>query len=94
MTKLAYQYIENQDMNSNIKSPMSAEKNVYAGLQEEEGIDYNELINQVGNEANLKGLGLAHEWSNTSSSSADYNNMDNIGGINLNTLQIVRQQGG
>ena len=90
----AYQYIENQDMNANINSPMSGEGNAYAGLQEEEGIDYNELVNQVGNEANLKALGLANAELNTASSSAAYNNIDNMGGINLNTLQSVQQQGG
>ena len=91
----AYQYIENQDMNANINSPMSGEGNAYAGLQEEEGIDYNELVNQVGNEANLKALGLANAELNTaSSSSAAYNNIDNMGGINLNTLRSVQQQGG
>ena len=90
----AYQYIENQDMNANINSPMSGEGNAYAGLQEEEGIDYNELVNQVGNEANLKALRLANAELNTASSSAAYNNIDNMGGINLNTLQSVQQQGG
>ena len=85
----AYQYIENQDMNANINSPMSGEGNAYAGIKEEEGIDYNELVNQVGNEANLKALGLAN-----ASSAAAYNNIDNMGGINLNTLQSVQQQGG
>ena len=59
---------------------MSGEGNAYAGLREEEGIDYNELVNQVGNEANLTALGLAN-----ASSAAAYNNIDNIGGINLNT---------
>ena len=29
----AYQYIENQDMNANINSPMSVEGNAYAGFQ-------------------------------------------------------------
>ena len=90
----AYQYIENQDMNANINSPMSGEGNAYAGLKEQEGIDYNELVNQVGNEANLKALGLANAGLKTASSSAAYNNINNMGGINLNTLQSVQQQGG
>ena len=50
----AYQYIENQDMNININSSMSGEGNAYAGLQEEERIYYKELVNQTGNETNLK----------------------------------------
>ena len=82
----AYQYIDNQDMNANINSPMSRGGNAYAGLQEEERIDYNEFVNQVGNEAYLKALGLTNWGLNTTSSSTVYNNIDNIGGINLNTL--------
>ena len=52
-------------------------------FKEEEGIDYKELVNQVGNEADLKALGLANAGLNTASSSADYNNIDNMGGINI-----------
>ena len=48
-----YQYIKNQDVNANINSPMSGEGNAYAGL-EEEGMDYKKLVNQEGNETNLK----------------------------------------
>ena len=33
-------------MNANINSPMSGEGNAYAGLKEEEGIDYKELVNR------------------------------------------------
>ena len=40
-----YQYITNQDMNSNIYLPMSGEGNAYAGLQEEERMNYKELVN-------------------------------------------------
>ena len=67
---------------------MSGEGNAYADMQKG-GMDYKELVNQVGNEANLKALGLAKAGPNTTSLSADYNNIDNMGGINLNTLQSV-----
>ena len=64
-------------MNANINSPMSGEGNAYAGLKEE-GTDYNVLVNQVGNEEDLKTLGLDNAGLNTASSSADYNNTDNM----------------
>ena len=67
---------------------MSGEGNAYADMQKG-GMDYKELVNQVGNEANLKALGLVNAGPNTASLSADYNNIDNMGGINLNTLQSV-----
>ena len=54
-------------MNANINSPMSGEGNAYAGFQEE-GMDYKEIVNQVGIGANLKALGLAWTESNTASS--------------------------
>ena len=69
-------------MNANINSPMSGEGNVYAGFQEE-GIYYKELVSQVGNEADLKVLGLANAELNTTSSPTDYNNIDNMEGINI-----------
>ena len=69
-------------MNANINSPMSGEGNAYAEFQEE-GIDYKELFNQVGNEADFKALGIANAGLNIASSSADYNNIDNMGGINI-----------
>ena len=70
-------------MNENINSPMSGEGNTSAGFQEEEGIDYKELVSQVGNEADLKVLGLANAELNTTSSPTDYNNIDNMEGINI-----------
>ena len=77
-----YQYIKNQDMNANINSLMYGEGNAYAGLKKK-GMDYKKLVNQVGNEANLKALGLANAGPNTASLSADYNNIDNMRGITL-----------
>ena len=99
-----YQYVENQEMNA-------GEGNAYPGAQEEEGNEYNDLVNQVGNEANLKALRMANAGLNTASSSASYsiqqsrqvisnsynkqfNNVENMGGVNLNTLSSAQQQGG
>ena len=105
-----YQFAKNQEMEGNINSPMSGEGNAYAGNQEDEAIDYNELVNQVGNEANLKALRLANSGLNSATSAAyniqqsqqaisnnyniQKNNIENMGGINLNTLSSAQQQGG
>ena len=60
-------------------------------FKEEEGIDYKELVNQVGNEADLKALGWANAGLNTASSSIDYNNIDNMGGINIRNIYKKKQ---
>ena len=95
-------YIENANVNQNINSPMSGDENAYAGNQEEEGIDYNDLVNQMGNEANLKALRMGNAGLKTTSNSVSYamkqsqqplNNLNgqqinnkNVGGIDLNAL--------
>ena len=98
----AYQYVENQKLNENNNQQMTG--NAYGGIQEEEGIDYNDLVNQVGNEANLKALRLANAGLNTASASAAYaiqqsqqaalNNYNIQKNNNLNTLSSAQQQGG
>ena len=97
----AYQYVENQKLNENNNQQMTG--NAYGGIQEEEGIDYNDLVNQVGNEANLKALRLANAGLNTASASAAYaiqqsqqaalNNYNIQKNNNLNTLSSAQQQG-
>ena len=100
--RAGYQYAENANMNQNINSPMSGDENVYAGNQEEEGVDYNDLVNQMGNEANLKALRMGNAGLKTTSNSVSYaikqsnqplNNINrqeinnkNVGGIDLNSL--------
>ena len=96
------QYAENANVNQNLNSPKSRDENAYAGNQEEEGVDYNDLVNQMGNEANLKALRMGNAGLKTTSNSVSYsmkqskqplNNLNrqqinnkNIGGIDLNAL--------
>ena len=65
--RAGYQYEENANMNQNVNSPMSRDENAYAGNQEEEGVDYNDLVNQMGNEANLKALRMGNAGLKTTS---------------------------
>ena len=100
--RAGYQYEENANMNQNVNSPMSRDENAYAGNQEEEGVDYNDLVNQMGNEANLKALRMGNAGLKTTSNSVSYSvkqtnqplnnlntqqiNNNNVGGVDLNTL--------
>ena len=69
------------------------EEEVEEENQEEDGVDYNDIVNKVGNEANLKALRMANAQLNNASASAfnNYNlvqnNIKNAGGVDLNALQ-------
>ena len=104
-----YQYEENENINRNINKRMSGEGNEYGGENQEGGMDYATLVNRMGNEANLKALGMGNLRSNKISTSTPVNysiqqsqnlnynisrnNIENSGGLNLNAFG-PDQQGG
>ena len=70
--QMGYQYVENENMNININPQMAGNANAYEGNQEEQGIDYDALVNQMGNEASLKALRMGNAGLNAASASASY----------------------
>ena len=70
--QMGYQYVENENMNLKINPQMAGNANAYEGNQEEQGIDYDALVNQMGNEASLKALRMGNAGLNAASASTSY----------------------
>ena len=97
---------ENENINQKLNKQMSGEGNDYDGENQE---DYNNLVNKMGNEANLKALRMGNLGLNTvtAPTSGNYtiqqsqkinynnsqNNIENTGGINLNAIGLTQQGG-
>ena len=82
--QIGYNYFEGENINTNINSKIRAEANIYEGNQEDQGIDYDALVNQMGNEASLKALRMGNAGGiNEASASNSY------GGIQRSKQEIL-----